>query len=53
MNKWGCFFILVAIFLVLVYSGIITTKMLLEWSEIALTWLIDALTSLRGYLRTL
>ena len=52
MNKWGCLVFAVIIVFALIYGGIITTDMLLEWSDIALTWLIDALSALRDYLRT-
>ncbi len=53
MNKWGCLLVVTVVLFALFYVGIITTDMLLEWSETALTWLIDALTSLQEYLRTL
>ena len=53
MNKWGCFVVAVIIVFALIYGGVITTDMLIEWSDIALTWLIEALSSLRDYLRAL
>ncbi len=53
MNKWACVVIVLVILFGLIYADVISTDMLLEWADIALTWLIEALTSLRGYLHTL
>ncbi len=53
MNKWAYLVVALVILFGLIYTDVISTDMLLEWADIALSWLIEALTSLRGYLRTL
>lgn len=46
MKKLACLLIVVAIIFGLFYTGIVTTDKLLFWSEDALVWSVDALSSL-------